>query len=300
MTTPNHLQAGDHVGIVAPGRKVKPEDVEVAGKTFSAWGFNVVYGDNLFSDEHSYLSASDQHRLADLQKMLDDPAIKAIFCARGGYGTTRILDQLDFSKFEDSPKWIVGFSDITALHLKLYNKGFASLHATMPILFSQNDSQDSVQALRKVLFGETTTLRAIGNARNKAGDAVGKIVGGNLSLVVDSLATSNEVDTAENILLIEEIEEYRYKIDRMLTQLKRAGKLESLSGLIVGHFTAINDSTLAFGESVEDMILHHTKDYSFPIAFNFPSGHENPNLPWIHGAVMKLSVSPQQTILEQL
>jgi muramoyltetrapeptide carboxypeptidase len=300
MITPPYLQKGNRVGIVSPGRKVQQEDVEVAIKDFSAWGLIPVLATNLFSNKHGYLAGTDQQRLSDLQAMMDDDSIQAVICARGGYGTTRLLDKLELGNFIKTPKWVVGFSDITSLHLKLFKEGVVSIHGTMPVLFSKNDSKESIEALRKLLFGESIIIEGAASQHNKPGQAVGQIIGGNLSLIADSIGTSSEPDTGGKILVIEEIDEYLYKLDRMLVQLKRAGKLANLSGLVVGHFTDIKDIQLAFGETVEEIIRNHTSQFNFPIGFKFPIGHENPNLPFKHGARVTLTVTRDGSFLEDL
>jgi muramoyltetrapeptide carboxypeptidase len=222
--------------------------------------------------------------------MIDDPEISAIICARGGYGTTRILDKLDFRPLLQNPKWIVGFSDITALHLKLHSLGIESIHSTMPILFSQNAAEPSVTSLREILFGSTPSIKAPGTADNKYGSATGEVIGGNLSLIVDSLLTPGEADFTGKILIVEEIDEYIYKIDRAFTHLLRAGKLSQLKGLVVGYFSDIKDTTPSFGETVEQIITEKVGRYNYPVGFNFPIGHENPNLAWRHGSIMTLVV----------
>ena len=300
MIKPSFLKRGDKVGIVAPGRKVKLSDVESSVNTFEAWGLEVVLAKNLFSADHSYLAGTDEQRCSDFQTMLDDDSIKTIICARGGYGSTRILDQLDFSSFLKNPKWVAGFSDITAFHLKLSKLDVASIHSTMPILFSKVDSADSVESLRKILFGERQNFLVNQQVSNRFGKATGELIGGNLSLLVDSIGTTSDPEMKDKILVIEEIDEYLYKVDRMMVQLKRAGKLHELRGLIVGHMTDIKDTELAFGESVADIILNHTSSFQFPIAFSFPIGHENPNLAWIRGAVAQLDVKEGQSTLTYL
>jgi muramoyltetrapeptide carboxypeptidase len=254
-------------------------------------------GENLFGS-NNYLSAPDNLRLYDLQKAIDDPSIKAIFCARGGYGTTRILDDLNFSVLKKHPKWIAGFSDVTALHLSLIKNEIASIHGTMPVLFKRNDSLSSMQALKDVMFNGEFTINGISSEHNRFGETTGGLIGGNLSLLTDSLATKSELHTNDKILFIEEIDEYIYKIDRMLTQLKRAGKLKNLRGLVVGHLTDIHDTELSFGSSVFEIVKNAVKEYSYPIAFNIPSGHENPNLAWVHGAEVKLTVNKNGSLLE--
>jgi len=297
MIRPPVLHPGDKIGIVAPGRKVSPSDIDDAVKLFTSWKLDVVLAGNLFSNGHSYMAGTDDQRRSDLQAMLDDPSIKTIVSARGGYGSSRILDELDFTSFQKSPKWIAGFSDITAVHLKLFQMGYQSIHSTMPILFPRAGSPVSIASLKNVLFGEPDVLQAEASEYNRAGRSEGQVLGGNLSLIVDTLGTETEPDTAGKILVIEEVEEYLYKIDRMVNHLKRAGKLKNLAGLVVGHMTNILDCELGFGETVEDIIRYHTKGYTFPIGFRFPTGHENPNLAWTHGGRARLEVTPETSRL---
>jgi muramoyltetrapeptide carboxypeptidase len=297
MISPPFLRPGDKIGIVAPGRKVSFTDVEPAIKKFQSWGLEVILAKNLFSNDHSYLAGTDDQRYSDYQNMLDDPTIKAIINARGGYGCSRIIDRLDFSSFKQHPKWIIGFSDITALHLKVASLGFQSVHATMPILFAKPHALDSVVSLKSFLFADDHAIHAHGSPNNRAGKCEGILVGGNLSLVIDSLRTPTEIMTEGKILIIEEIDEYLYKIDRMFMHLKRAGKLENLAGLIIGHMTDLLDTELRFGESYEKIILHHTQEYSYPICFNFPIGHDSPNLAWPHGGRARLEVTHENADL---
>jgi muramoyltetrapeptide carboxypeptidase len=298
MISPKPLAKGDKIGIVATARRVSPENVIPAVEQFEKWGLKVVLSPHLYNQSHSYLAGTDDERIAALQQFLDDPEIRAIICARGGYGTTRIIDQIDFSSFTNNPKWIVGFSDVTAIHLRIGALGFESIHGTMPVLFSKEDSVDSVEHLRKALFGEPLELSSVHHALNRQGVARGPVLGGNLSLLNDSLGTPYEPVTQGKILIIEEVDEYLYKIDRMIVQLKRAGKLERLAGLVAGHFTDIKDTELKFGESVEEIVRHHTKEFSYPVAFGFPTGHENPNFSWIEGRESILTVSGEVSCLK--
>jgi muramoyltetrapeptide carboxypeptidase len=229
--------------------------------------------------------------------MINDSKVKAIFCARGGYGSTRILEDIDFSPLRKSPKWIIGFSDITAFHLRLASLGIASIHGTMPIFFDQPEAAGSVESIAKILFDGACHVAFAADDSNRLGEADGEVLGGNLSLIVDALNTPSDPDTENRILIIEEVDEYLYKLDRMVTQLRRAGKLRHLRGLIVGHMTDMKNSDLAFGESVQEIILHAVRDYDYPVAFSFPSGHRNPNLAWVHGAHAQLKVSLQQVTL---
>lgn len=291
MISPPLLRTGDKIGLVATGRKVCSQDIETACATLASWGLEVIRSPNLHSNAHQYLAGSDAQRLADFQQLLNNPEIKAVICARGGYGTTRILDDLDFSALITNPKWIVGFSDITAFHLKLHKLGIKSIHSTMPIVFAKSDSGPSVESLRSALFTNGTRISAQPNKSNKYGKATGQVMGGNLSLIVDAIGTSNDPDTSGKILVLEEVDEYSYRIDRMLVHLKRSGKLDHIAGMVIGHMTDIKETELSFGETIENIVLTKTSKQKYPIAFNFPIGHQNPNLAWVHGSVMTLNVT---------
>lgn len=284
--------------MVAPARKIDYDLLIKGSEILESWGLKVKMGKHCRSDENKYLAASDEDRLSDLQMMLDRTDINAIICARGGYGTTRILDDLNFEVFQKNPKWIVGFSDITALHLKLHNIGVESIHGLMPGQFHKEEYRSSMNSVKSILFGEgTISLQAEANTFNRVGISSGQVIGGNLSLVVDSLGTQTSPDTKGKILVLEEIDEPLYKVDRMLTQLKRAGKLAELSGLIIGHMTDISDTTLPFGETIEEIVLNKVKNYSYPVAFNFPIGHEAPNLAWLHAGAATIEITNHGSIL---
>ena len=291
MITPPYLKAGDKVGIAAPGRKISEDDFKAAAEIMGSWGVEVVPSGNLFSGAHGYLAGSDIERLNDFQNFIDDPDIKAIICARGGYGTTRILDDINFSRLQKNPKWIVGFSDITAMHLRLAKLGISSIHATMPVLFPRSDSRPSVESLWSALKGDQKVLFVPPDKTNRHGVATGQVIGGNLSLIADAAGTSNDPDTSGKILVLEEIDEYTYKIDRMLMHLKRSRKLDDLAGLVIGHMTDIKEPELPFGQTVREIIMEKVSDRRYPVSFNFPIGHENPNLAWIHGSLMSLTVA---------
>jgi muramoyltetrapeptide carboxypeptidase len=283
MVKPPSLKPGDRIAIVAPARKVLRNEMQSAIDTLSSWGLEVVLAKNLFSSAHAYLGGTDKERLEDLQECIDDPSIKAIIAGRGGYGSSRIVHKIDFSPMKKGAKWIIGFSDITAIHLKLLAEGFMSIHATMPILFSKPESRPSIESLKKILF-ETDFIFTFDSApSNKFGKGSGKMIGGNLSLIADSLGSVSSPDTKGAVLVIEEIDEYIYRLDRMITQLKSAGKLDSLSALIVGHITDLKESESPFAETVEEIVLNAVGEFLYPVIFKFPSGHENPNLAWIHG-----------------
>jgi muramoyltetrapeptide carboxypeptidase len=291
MIKPPFIRAGDKVGIAAPGRKISVKELKSAADIMLSWGVKVVQAPNMFSNAHSYLAGTDEERITDFQNLIEDPNIKAIICARGGYGTTRILDAIDFSNLLNNPKWIVGFSDITALHLRMAKLGIHSIHATMPVLFPRSDSRPSVESLWSVLKGDQKVLSVPPDKMNRHGVATGEVIGGNLSLVADAIGTSNDPDTSGKILVLEEIDEYTYKIDRMLMHLKRSQKLHDLAGLVIGHMTDIKEPELPFGQSIREIIMEKVSDLRYPVSFNFPIGHENPNLAWIHGSLMTLSVA---------
>jgi muramoyltetrapeptide carboxypeptidase len=291
MIYPPQLKEGDLVGITATARKISPGQLEAALKVLKSWGLKTVLAKNIFSSQHSYLAGTDDERREDFQSLIDDPEVKAIFCARGGYGSTRIVEDIDFSSLKRAPKWIIGFSDVTAIHLRLAAMDLASIHGTMPIFFDQPEALGSVESIQKILFTGNCKITLESESFNRPGEGTGEVIGGNLSLIVDALNTPSEPDTKNKILFIEEVDEYFYKLDRMFTQLRRTGKLKDLGGLIIGHMTDMKNSDLEYGESVSQIVLHAVRDYQFPVAFSFPSGHQNPNLAWIHGGRANLTVS---------
>jgi muramoyltetrapeptide carboxypeptidase len=291
LRIPKLLSAGDTIGIVAPGRKLKSEILDQAVAMLNTWKVNVILGKNIYSDAHSYMSGTDDERLADFQHVLDDPTVKCILCARGGYGSTRFVDRLDFKSLVKNPKWLVGFSDVTALHLRFFAEGIASVHGTMPVLFPKPETASSIESIRSVLFDGHCSIDGKPLDENRSGTADGSVVGGNLSLIVESLGTKTEIKTDNNILFLEEVDEYSYRLDRMMNQLHRAGKLKNLRGLVIGHITDIKEGDINFDESIVDIVRRTTEGTNYPIAFRFQSGHENPNYAWIHGGYASLVVS---------
>jgi len=271
---PPFLQPGDKIGIVAPASVVHYEDLLPGISLFrDEWKLNVIEGKTLKSSYNQF-SATDAERLADLQVMLDDPSIKAIIAARGGYGCSRIIDQLDFTDFIKSPKWIVGFSDLTAILSQLYQLGYASVHAPMTKSISQEGAEKAAESLRSILFGELPGYSIEPNPLNRTGSAVAEIVGGNLCLLAHLIGSPTQIDTEGKILFIEDLNEYLYNLDRMMIQMKRAGKLSHLAGLIVGQFTDMKDnSNPAFGKTAYEIISEHVSEFDYPVTFNFPVGH---------------------------
>jgi muramoyltetrapeptide carboxypeptidase len=287
---PPLLKSSDTIGIVAPGRKLSSDVLKQAISILKTWGAHVICGDHILSDKHSYLSGTDEERLADFQSMINDPNVRAIICARGGYGSTRFVDELDFSALHENPKWLVGFSDVTALHLRFLKEGVASIHGTMPVLFPKVESASSIESLRKLLFEGECSIDAMPAIENRTGIVEAIVVGGNLSLLADSLGTKTEIDTDNKILILEEVDEYSYRLDRMMNQMQRAGKFQNLRGLVIGHMTDIKEGDLIFGESIIDIVNRNTAGSAYPVAYRFPSGHENPNFAWVSGGQGRLDV----------
>ncbi len=286
---PDYLQKGDQVIIIAPAGRIKECGLDCAVRQLTTWGLKVTVSDHA-EDGDGYFSALDIHRLGDLQQAIDSTTYKAIFCARGGYGVTRILDKIDFSALRKYPKWIVGFSDITALHLALSAHGLQSIHSVMPTGFEQAD-QEAIDTLRGVLFGELVRIDVLPHSSNRTGRAEAQIIGGNLSLLSSSIGTKYEPQTDGKILFIEEIDEYLYKIDRMMGQLGRSGKLANLKGLVVGQMSQMKDTSAPFGKDVYGLILDHISAYNYPVLFDAPIGHEPLNLAIAQEATYKMEVT---------
>lgn len=298
LKQPPYLKAGDTVAIVAPSGILKNRNDEVrqAQTLLKSWGLHSVVGKHVFS-KANHFAGTDDERCEDLQKALDDPKISAIWCARGGYGTVRILDKLDFSKFKQNPKWLIGYSDITALHNQIHNEGVESLHAIMCVSLpdDESDIEASISTFKNTIFGKPLNYTLKGSAYNKAGTTSGQLVGGNLTMLHTMLGSKTSINTSGKILFIEEIGEYKYHIDRMLQSLKRAGYFDNCKGVIVGDMTKMRTNTTLWGTSVEQLILDALADYNFPIAFNMPAGHEKDNRALILGRTVQLSVSSEQS-----
>ena len=288
MITPPYLKKGDKIGIVACARKIAREEIQPAVDILNNWGLEVVLSKNLFHIDNQY-SGTDDERADDLQIMLDDPSVKAVISARGGYGTMRIIDKIDFTKFKQNLKWVIGYSDITVLHSHIHNFGIETLHATMPINFIKNT--EAIETLRKALFGESLDYKIEQHLLNRKGAAEGELIGGNLSLLYALTGSVSDIDTTGKILFIEDLDEYLYHIDRMMMNLKRSGKLKGLVGLVVGGMTDMKDNTISFGKTAEEIILDVVKEYNYPVCFNFPAGHVDRNLTLIFGRKVRLEVS---------
>jgi len=289
---PPYLQPGDEVAILSPASFPPTDNWKMGVEVLENWGLKVRTAPNYLS-RHFGLGGTDAERLADLQQMLDDPSIKAIFPIRGGYGVSRLLDSLDFSGFISSPKWVVGFSDITALLCELDSKGFASIHGPMPHNFCQKGGESALQNLYTALFEGVVSVAAPAHPLNRLGEASAEIIGGNLSLLSHLIGSASFANTDEKILFIEEIGERLYHVDRMLLQLKRAGLFQNLAGLLLGGFTDCNEASLSIGKTAYELVAEHTSGTSYPIAFDFPAGHIPNNQPLLFGVKTKMLVNAQ-------
>ncbi len=294
MIRPQYLKAGDTVAIVATASILK-KDAEVIQKTktlLNSWGLKVLFSDHL-ETKANHFAGTDKQRISDLQKALDHPNIKAIWCARGGYGTLRIIDDLDFEGFKNHPKWVVGYSDVTVLHNALNNMGYESLHAMMCINLTEDQDaiKPSVETLKAALFGQLKSYEIDGHSDNKVGTASGQLVGGNLSLLTATLGSKTSLDTNGKIIFIEEIGEHKYHIDRQLHSLKRAGYFDHCAGVLIGDMSQLKTNSPAWGHSIETLILNVLKDTSVPVGFGFPAGHELENRALYFGRTIELHVT---------
>lgn len=304
MTTelirPPYLKAGDTVAIVAPSGILKNREREIkqADSLLKSWNLNVLIGEHVFS-KANHFAGTDDERCEDLQNAMDNPKISAIWCARGGYGTVRILNKLDYTKFKENPKWIIGYSDITALHNQVHNQGFESIHALMCVSLTKDLSEikPSIDTFKSAIFGNPKNYELEGSKYNKVGEATGQLVGGNLTMLHTMLGSDESIDTSGKILFIEEIGEYKYHIDRMLQSMKRAGYFDNCAGLIVGDMSKLRKNTTLWGTSIEQLILDALSEYNFPIAFNLPAGHEKDNRALLLGREINLKISKTKTSL---
>lgn len=293
--TPPYLKKGDLVAITCPAKKL-PQPMDDAVALLQSWGLRVVLGDTVTASYHQF-AGTDELRAQDLQRFIDDNEVKAIFAARGGYGTIRIIDDIKFDNLKQHPKWIIGFSDITVIHAHLQaNLQLQSIHGQMPINIP-DASAASLQSLKKALFGEELSYSFTTENHNRPGLVSGELTGGNLMLLMSVLGSASDVDYDGKILFIEDVGEYMYAVDRMIYCLKRAGKFKNLAGLIVGGFTDLKDNDIPFGFSVAEMILTAIKDYDYPVCFDFPGGHVPNNNALIMGKTATLNVQAQQAEL---
>ncbi len=299
---PPYLKPGDQIGIVCPaGYMAYEKAAECVRVLQEEWGFKVKPGSTLGGSSETYFSGTDEERLADFQRMLDDDEVNAVLCGRGGYGMGRIVNKINFKKFRKKPKWVIGFSDITLFHTHLYsNFRIASLHAPMAAAFNDGGYLNPyVGSLKEVLKGKPVRYVSAGHELNRPGEGTGELVGGNLALLVHGIGTSSELKTRGRILFIEDIGEQKYSIDRMMFQLKRSGKLDRLAGLIVGCFSDTKDTDRPFGEDLQQIILNAVKEYNYPVCFEFPVSHNAENYALKNGVVHTVKVSKKKAVLKE-
>ena len=299
ITVPPYLVKGDTIGLICPAGYMAFERIEPCINALHSWGFKVKIGKTLGGESANYFSGTDEERLKDLQEMLDDEKVKAILCARGGYGVGRIIEDIKFKNFKNNPKWIIGFSDITVLHAHIYsNYNIATIHGPMAVAFKDGENEYT-NSLKLALTGKKNSYSVGSHPYNRAGKATGPLVGGNLALLSHMCGTSSDFKTKNRILFLEDVGEYLYNIDRMLYQLKRNGKFEKLAGVIIGGFTQNKDTDRPFGKSIEEIVDEVFKGYNYPIAFGFPISHELENYAVKFGIQYTLTVTPRKVTLKE-
>jgi muramoyltetrapeptide carboxypeptidase len=295
---PPFLKKGDKIAITCPAKKL-PKPMDDAVSLLQSWGLEVVLGETVGLSYHQF-AGDDEQRARDLQRFIDDDSIKAVIAARGGYGTVRIIDQVDFSRFATHPKWFIGFSDITVLHAHLFaNYQAQTIHGQMPVNIPDASAR-SLETLRKALFGEEIAYRFTTHELNRSGKATGILIGGNLSLLVAVLGSASDYNYDGKILFMEDVGEYLYSIDRMIRALDRAGKLKNLAGLLVGGFTDVKDNDIPFGQTVPQIVMEIVKNYHYPVCFDFPAGHVPDNQGLILGRKLMLTVNDDEAVASYL
>jgi muramoyltetrapeptide carboxypeptidase len=299
MTRPPYLEKGNIVAIVSTARKILKEEIQLAIDTLTEWGLKIVFGKNLFNQLNQF-AGNDGERFEDFQWALDDPKIKAVLFARGGYGTVRIIDSIDWTAFKQKPKWLVGFSDITVIHSHVHRHlAIETLHTPMAFNFPKLNNE-AKRRLKETLFGEPLHYEipeSIFSDINRKGEATGELIGGNLSILYSLLGSNSDIDAKGKILFLEDLDEYLYHIDRMMMALKRAGKLSNLAGLIIGGMTEMKDNKVRFNKTAEEIINEAVAEYAYPILYGFPAGHIRNNLPLIIGREVKMKVDGDSEII---
>lgn len=299
LIRPPSLQKGDTIVIIAPAGILinKKQTIDKAKKLAISWGLKVVYGKHLF-DESYHFAGTDIARCQDFQEALDNPNIKAIWSARGGYGSVRILDTLDFSKFKENPKWVIGYSDITVFHNHIHNLGVETIHGMMGVNMGEKPEMitKSIKSLKKALFGEGLDYRISSSKYNQLGTAQGQLVGGNIAILASMLGSESQISTDNKILFIEEIGEYKYAIDRMLQSLKRAGYFDKVNAVIIGGMTKVKKKATPWGGSIEELILA-VLPKDIPVLFDFPAGHDPDNRALIIGRTVEVNIQEKTSIV---
>jgi len=299
MIQPQNLHAGDTIGMVCPAGTIPVEKVEKCIQTLTSWGYKVKLGRTVGSKYFTY-SGTDEARFLDLQEMMDDPSVKAILCGRGGYGLSRIIDRIDFSSLLATPKWIIGFSDITVLHAALQEKGIMSIHGPMAAAFNKGmEGEPYILAIKDILEGKPTMYTAQPHVYNKMGKVNAPLVGGNLCLIAHLIGSKNCFNTKGKILFLEDIGEYHYNLDRMVIQIKNAGLMNDLAALVIGGFSDMRDEPDDIGAGAFEILQSHLKDYNYPICYDFPISHGLANYPVKEGANYTLEVGPAEVVLKE-
>ena len=303
LIRPEYLKVGDTIAIIAPSGVLNDHEnyINKAKKLLESWELNVIIEKNVFNN-YGHFSGTDKERTKDFQRALDDKTISAIWCARGGYGAMRIIDDLDYTEYLKTPKWIIGYSDITAIHNDLHILGSESIHSIMCKSLEDKDINNdrSIQALKDVLFGNKLSYNFNNKPENKLGKTSGQIVGGNLTLLHGLIGSKSSINTDGKILFIEDLGEYHYHIDRMLISLKRAGYFDNCNGLVVGDFSDLRKNTTPFGKDIKEIILDAVKEFDFPVLFDFPAGHEELNMPIILGRDIIMDINNSKSTIEFL
>ena len=298
MLKPKLLKKGDRIFILSTARFILEEELQFALQLFESWGLVCVLGKQLFSPCDQF-AGNDELRAKDLQDALNDDSIKAVVCARGGYGTVRLLDRIDFTTFQKKPKWILGFSDVTAMHLHIHtNLSIPTLHGPMPITMPTN-TVEAIDSLHQLLFEGSQRISINKHINNRVGNASGELVGGNLSVMYSMLGSSAQPDTNNKILFLEDLDEYLYHIDRMMQAFKRAGLLSNLNGLLIGGMTGMHDNTIPFGKNAEEIIMESVSAYDYPVIFNVPAGHIDDNRSLYIGEEIQINTAKGAIVLTQ-
>jgi muramoyltetrapeptide carboxypeptidase len=300
MVRPRYLKKGDKVAIVATAKRLNENEIDGAIREIESWGLEVICGPNLYAVYHQF-AGTDEQRASDLQWAIDHEEISAVIFARGGYGTARIIDSIDWEIFQSNPKWLCGFSDLTVLHSHVnQHLKIETLHSTIPIFFKDGMANAGSESLRKTLFGLNETMIWDAHLLNRTGTADGEIVGGNLSVLYSIMSTPSQMDFNGKILFLEDLTENLYHIDRMIRQLKRSGALSDLKGLVVGQFTEMVDNSTPFGKSAEEIIFEAVSEWTYPLAFDAPIGHVVENISAIHGANAELKVLEDKILIRYM
>jgi muramoyltetrapeptide carboxypeptidase len=307
FVSPAFLKAGDIIGITAPAGYITSEEIRSAVQKMESWGYKIKIGETIDKRDFTF-GGTDEERTKDFQQMLDDPKIKAIMCARGGYGVVRIIDKLNWEKFKAKPKWIIGFSDVTVFHSHLNkNFGIASIHSKMCNSFPDDWSLaepiqiETIEAIQLALSGKKMKYTVTPNPQNKLGTADGVLIGGNLKMLETLAGTKSDINTAGKILFVEDTGEYMYSVDRMFWNLKRTGKLSQLKGLIVGGFKIkVDEDSDDFGKTLQDVVLEKVKAYHYPVCFDFPVGHQRNNYALKCGVKHRLEIKNENVSLKEI